>query len=336
MRTLCGAGEIDVREDLISPLLNRLGYFRGGLHNLTREMPLRYAKEYLGRKKKGDRPLLGFADYVLDAGRKVRWTLETKPPVAISQDDIEQAFSYARHPEVNGQYFVLCNGLEFIVYQTAYAPNAAPILATDVNDIEKDFDKIAAILAPDAVLREFPQIVADTTEPLAPGLGSITKVLSGWWFNHTYIPPIPRLTGLTTSISGGVIQRYEDGLIGIAINTVAAFKQIQDLNDSLGLGQIEMKSSASTLSTSSNHPTRFELSQTIHFPAGVQLFDLTQFAYVTNHLEMNATTTAVALASVDGDKLTGPIESRMQLAFENGQEFNVIFKGSFSLQLAIQ
>lgn len=35
------------------------------------------------------------------------------------------------------------------------------------------------------------------------------------------------------------------------------------------------------------------------------------------------------------DKLAGPIESQMHFAFDNGQEFDVFFKGSFSLQLAV-
>ena len=92
------AGEVDVREDLLAPLLRRLGYERNGQHNLRREMPLRYPNNFLGRKKKKDSPLLGFADYVLEANGQVRWTLEAKPPLPITQDDLEQAFSYARHP----------------------------------------------------------------------------------------------------------------------------------------------------------------------------------------------------------------------------------------------
>ena len=334
MKTFRGAGEVDVCQDLISPLLVRLGYSRGGIHNLQREMPLRYPREYLGRKKKGDRPLLGFADYVLEAGCRVRWTLEAKPPIAISHDDIEQAFSYARHPEVNGQYFVLCNGLEFVVYQTSCAPNAAPILTIGADDIEKNFNRIAALLAPEAILREFPEVVADRSEPLATGLRSIAKVLSGWWINDTLVPPLPRLAGLTTSITGGVIQRYDNGNVGIVLKTLAAYKQLQDLNDSLGLGEIEMESTASTLSVSRESPTRFEFVRTMHFPAGFQLFDLAQFAYVTNQVKLQVQVAAVAHAVLSGTEVSGPIECCMDFDFADGQKFNVLLRGSFQLQLA--
>ena len=85
---------------------------------------------------------------------------------------------------------------------------------------------------------------------------------------------------------------------------------------------------------SSEYPARFELSQTTTFPAGAQLFDLKQFVFVTNQAEMNATTNTVAFASVSGDKLSGRIESRMYFAFANGQEFNVLLKGAFYLQIA--
>jgi hypothetical protein len=109
-----GFGEADVREEIITPLLHRLGYKAGSRANIIREQPLRYPKEYLGHKKpRRDPPLRGRADYILDVDGLVRWTIEAKAPNAlISVDDIEQAYSYARHPEVRAVFFAIINGAE--------------------------------------------------------------------------------------------------------------------------------------------------------------------------------------------------------------------------------
>ena len=79
---------------------------------VIREQSLRYPRKFLGRKDLSKDPeLRGKADYILEAKRKVRWVLEAKAPDGqITQDDIEQAWSYANHPEVRAVYFVLCNG----------------------------------------------------------------------------------------------------------------------------------------------------------------------------------------------------------------------------------
>lgn len=60
--------ETDVREVLVRPLLERLGYRHGTQAPIRTEVPLRYDKAFLGRKKPSkDPPLRGKADYVCDA-----------------------------------------------------------------------------------------------------------------------------------------------------------------------------------------------------------------------------------------------------------------------------
>jgi len=61
--------EQDVREDIIAPLLKRLGYEKDTENNILRgeQLRLKYYKEVLGRLKKDDKPLekSGFPDYIL-------------------------------------------------------------------------------------------------------------------------------------------------------------------------------------------------------------------------------------------------------------------------------
>jgi predicted type IV restriction endonuclease len=122
--------EADVREEIIAPLVRQLGYRSDSENNVLRELPLRYPSVFFGRKsQKKDQLLRGKADYVLEAGRRVRWVIEAKSPAAgISDDDVEQAYSYAVHAEVRAVYFVLCNGREFIIFQTNMGPGVSPLL----------------------------------------------------------------------------------------------------------------------------------------------------------------------------------------------------------------
>ena len=101
--------EADVREEIISPLLRKMGYRSGTTNNIIREQSLRYPKVSMGRKKRDKDPLLrGFADYIVEVKGSVRWTIEAKPPqVNIGPDDIGRAYTYANHPEVRA-VLLLC------------------------------------------------------------------------------------------------------------------------------------------------------------------------------------------------------------------------------------
>ncbi len=154
--------ETDVREEIISPLLRHLGYRAQSSANIVREQSLRYPRAFLGRKNPlRDPPLRGRADYILEVQGPIRWTIEAKPPTApISLDDIDQAYTYACHPEVRAVLFAIVNGTELRVYQTNRGPEAAPMLALEYGDISRAMQRIENLLGPEAVRRDHPQIVA--------------------------------------------------------------------------------------------------------------------------------------------------------------------------------
>ena len=97
--------EADVREEVIAPLLRELGYRSGTEHDVIREQLLRYPRQVLGRKDRSKDPeLRGKADYILEANHRIRWVIEAKAPgTSLTDDHIEQAWTYANHAEVQAR-----------------------------------------------------------------------------------------------------------------------------------------------------------------------------------------------------------------------------------------
>ena len=72
--------ETDVRESVVRPFLESLGYRHGTQATIRTEVPLRYNKAFLGRKKPAKDPALGRADYICEAIGYGRWVVEVKSP----------------------------------------------------------------------------------------------------------------------------------------------------------------------------------------------------------------------------------------------------------------
>jgi hypothetical protein len=185
--------EQDVREDIITPLLHRLGYAQGTENDIRRShyLKLRYARNYFGRQKPAtDQPLSGYADYILDVGGQIRWVIEAKPPgTPISEADIDQAFHYARHPEVRAVCFCLCNGRELKVFRTDYAPETALLLSIPYEEFDAQFHLIANVLSPSAMRTTWPEVELDIGKPLGPNLRSIARIGGGYFKYESVSPP---------------------------------------------------------------------------------------------------------------------------------------------------
>jgi len=174
--------EADVREEILAPLIRRLGYRSGTEHNVIREQSLRYPRAFIGRKDSKKDPILrGVADYILEAGileagSAVRWVIEAKAPdVEIDIDTIEQAFTYANHPEVRAVYFALSNGKKLIVFQTNRGPESDPILSITYDQLYSQYQSISSLLSPISILRDHQEIEADLGNPIGDGLRSVRK-----------------------------------------------------------------------------------------------------------------------------------------------------------------
>ncbi len=307
--------ETDVREEIIAPLVRELGYRSATEHNVLREQILSYPKAWLGRKDAKKDPLLrGKADYILEAGGRVRWVIEAKSPSCdLNKDEIQQAWTYANHPEVRAVYFALCNGRRFVVYRTSHGPDVEPILAFDYGQLYVEAVKtiLANTLAPLAILRNHPDAVIDIHPPLGPGLRSIARVTGGYISYEKSTLQIPSLLELQISIVAGAIERNGNNQLMAFLESRSPTRSIQDFTERLGLTKFELSSDHTTLSTDLGRPSQFRYSASVIFPAGEELMDINTWTRVTLPQNMHIQTFVVAQGVLEGNDFKGVLTNHV-------------------------
>jgi hypothetical protein len=305
--------EADVRENICAPLIRELGYLIGTQNHVITEQSLRYPRQSLGRKKSSDPLLRGKADYTLVIQQRYRWILEAKAASeTISEDDREQAYTYATHPEVKGLYYVLTNGRTFEIHSTLTGPDAPAVFTTTYECLETDLQKISNLLRPDAIQREFPNITLDVGKPLAPGFRSVAKILNG---NVSYTKVTPAMTGivgLTNFIREGSIER-SDGKLLAYLKVSSGYKQIDDFNRALGLEIFEIYSNAPEVSSDPNSPTLFEASLNWHCPPGSRV-QVPPLNHTIDFSGMSVVSQTKAMGFLDGNKFKGKVSISLKMS----------------------
>ncbi|NCU32912.1 MAG: DNA methylase, partial [Candidatus Moranbacteria bacterium] len=134
--------EDSVREVIILPIIKKLGYTQ---ENIVRSKTLQHPFLKIGSKK---RPINLVPDYALKVENNFAWVLDAKAPnqKIINDDNVEQVYSYATHPEIRSNYFSLCNGIEFSVFRTADTDK--PVLLFEVENIENHWHELEMLLSP--------------------------------------------------------------------------------------------------------------------------------------------------------------------------------------------
>jgi hypothetical protein len=324
--------ESDIREEIISPLLRHLGYRSGTLANIIREQPLRYPRVFLGRKDtRKDPELRGRADYVCEVDNNIRWIIEAKPPVNISLNDVEQAYTYANHPEIRAVYFCLINGPQLKIYQTNQGPNALPIIEVDYEKLDESFSRIQNIIGPDAIRRDYPRIEPDVGEPIGKGLRSIVRVTSGSVvFTRSNIDS-PIFNELNLTISNGSVERDENQYLTAYLQSQTPFRSVNELNAKLGLDRLELVSKEVNLSSDPSKPTLFtEVTDTI-LPAGDTVFDPYSWKLVRLPRNISYRTETRAEGILTGRRFYGTFQLKYVLL-----DFNktIDIQGDFEIHLA--
>lgn len=147
--------EDSVREVIISPMLTRLGYHPSGNNVVIRSKPLVQPFIYVGTRR---HPVTVIPDYTLYAEGKPLLVLDAKSPAESveSRPNVQQAYSYAIHPEIRAQYFALCNGRRLAFYSV---DRSEPLLNMPFEQFETHWDQIEKHLAPkyllEPALRQF-------------------------------------------------------------------------------------------------------------------------------------------------------------------------------------
>lgn len=325
--------EADVREELLAPLLRQLGYGAGTANNIIREQSLRYDRVYLGRKNSKKDPVLrGRADYTCEANGAIRWVIEAKPPSAeISADDVEQAYTYAIHPEVRAVYFCVCNGRELRVYQTSQSPDRGPLISIPYHEFNEKLGVIENLLSPTAIGRDFPLQDVDTGKPLGPGLRSVVRITSGhihYTQNSWNLAP---LNELTLTIIDGAIERNADDHMVALLRSRVPFASLQRLNKKIGMEQFEVVSHDSVASADPSRPTVFSSGRRIILPAGERVLDFMSWTEVVLPTNIVCDTETVAEGFLEGNKFSG--------SFRLGIRYSALprpieMQGTFEIHLA--
>lgn len=324
--------ESDIREEIIAPLLRHLGYRSGTPHNVVREQPLSYPKIQLGRKKKTDPILRGKADYICIAHNQIRWVIEAKSPSSdICLDDIEQAWTYANHPEIRAVYFCLSNGKELRIYQTNSGPEVAPIFECGYENLSGLLQNVYNILSPDSVKRDHPRIEIDLGKPIGPNLRSIVRVNSGKFRYTRTNPRIPPLEDLTMRVVQGAIERQENGLLTAFIETEVPFQSMQKLNEKLGFSSIELKCNAESLSDDPDNPTIFESSKLCVLPKGEKILNIMNWQEVKLPQNIESLAESRVSGILKGNLFVG--EFRASITYI-AQRKKVFIEGVFNVHLS--
>ena len=133
-----------VREELISPLLSKLGYSAGGPNKIIRSKSLEHPFVHIGTKKHNVKII---PDYLLVIDDKHKWILDAKSPKEniLKGKHPEQAFSYAIHPDVRAFRYCLCNGKQLVVFEVN---RKDPVLIANLDNFDQCYEQINNLLSP--------------------------------------------------------------------------------------------------------------------------------------------------------------------------------------------
>ena len=145
--------EDSVREELVIPLIKALGYDVTGDSRVVRSRSLIHPFVALGSKQ---RKVSIVPDYLFLSRDKPYWVLDAKSPTEdiTKSKHVEQAYSYAIHPEVRAELFALCNGKEFALFSIK---QFEPLLHFPLEDIDSHWEVLLRILHPD--IKAHPDVI---------------------------------------------------------------------------------------------------------------------------------------------------------------------------------
>jgi hypothetical protein len=344
--------EADVRAEIADPLLAALGYARGTDADIARELTLSYERNFLGRKKATDPLLRGRADYVLTVVGAARWVLETKSPDdPIDRNAIEQAITYARHPEVAASYSVILNGDRLVVYHVSQASTSQPLIELNDSDPIELARKLQGVLSPAAIRRDCSPPIVDLQLPLAEGLRSSADIRTGEIRYDTYRwscnAPLPlqqrtqldetcrRLIGWRAAITGGSVHRNEASRILARLNWASSNDELHQFAIDKKLMDMEYVALSQQISSDPENPTVFDNIGEVQVDKGERLFSILKWESTTAGIAMNMQIVGRATGYIQDFVFQGafavcqycrtPLNPAFQLVTESEGTFRVEF-----------
>lgn len=140
--------EDSVREEIITPLLKYLGYSASPPNKIIRSRSLTHPFVQIGTRRNEVKII---PDYLLEISGKPEWILDAKGPKEQIHKgvNVEQAFSYAIHPDVRAFTYALCNGYNLVAFSIN---RSHPVLDIPLLDLAKHLDQLTQSLSPMAFI----------------------------------------------------------------------------------------------------------------------------------------------------------------------------------------
>lgn len=172
--------EDSVREVIISPLLYALGYVNSPPNKIERSRALTHPFVNIGSKKQ---KIYIIPDYLLTVRGKTVCVLDAKAPTEEIKTgkNVEQAYSYAIHPDIRAEYYALCNGKAFILFRLR---RKKPVQFFHLSEIAHHWQALQNHLAPE-------NFVPSSAERL---VGKTRQSFSA--FDYNALKPLPEIKKL--------------------------------------------------------------------------------------------------------------------------------------------
>jgi hypothetical protein len=138
-----------VREVIVAPMLSRLGYHPIGKNRVVRSKKLVQPFIYIGTRKY---PVTIIPDYTLLEENQPILILDAKSPIesVTSRANVQQAYSYAIHPEIRCKHFALCNGRRLALFSV---DASEPLLNLTFEEFEPRWSDIEKHMGPKFLLQ---------------------------------------------------------------------------------------------------------------------------------------------------------------------------------------
>jgi hypothetical protein len=283
-------------------------------------------------EKQNDPPLRGRADYILSVAGAARWVLEIKAPQeAITQDAIEQAISYARHPEVAGVYAAILNGRKFVVMHYSQRSDDTPILELDVSSANELTGKVQGLLSPAAIARDCSPPIVDVNQPLADGLRSCANIRGGAisytvfeWASNFSLPfeaaaqfdKICQIfRGYRANVTGGCAWRDKASRIRARLDWSVPHDEMLKFTQEKGLMEWDYISLSNTISRSSNEPTLFDVVGNLTISKGDPVYNMVQWDTKIAEIATSMTYRGQATGHIEGATFCGTFQGEYEATF---------------------
>jgi hypothetical protein len=140
-----GFKEDSVREEIVAPILWRLGYQPSGRARVQRSKALSHPFVRIGVRK---HPVNIIPDYTLLYDDKTILVIDAKRPSEeiLRSHHVEQAYSYAIHPEVRCEHYALCNGKMLVLFAVR---EFEPLLVLLIPEIDRNWSQVERYLSPE-------------------------------------------------------------------------------------------------------------------------------------------------------------------------------------------